>query len=146
ERTLSRYLVEEVLSQQALAVQEFVVRMSILEQFCAGLCRAVMGSDASNAQMQATLEELDRSNLFIVPLDGRHGWYRFHHLFQQLLQRQLQAHSSEDEIAMVHKRASAWYADQGLMDEAIEHALAVGDEWGAKRLVEEEFFGAFGQE
>ena len=81
--TLSRYLVEEVLSQQAPAVQEFVVRMSILDQFCAGLCRAVMGSDASNAQMQATLEELDRSNPFIVPLDGRHGWYRFHHLFQQ---------------------------------------------------------------
>ena len=90
--TLSRYLVEEVLSQQAPAVQEFVVRMSILDQFCAGLCRAVMGSDASNAQMQATLEELDRSNLFLVPLDGRHGWYRFHHLFQQLLQGQLQAH------------------------------------------------------
>ena len=87
ERTLSRYLVEEVLSQQAPAVQEFVVRMSILEQFCAGLCRAVMGSDASNEQVQATLEELDRSNLFLVPLDERHGWYRFHHLFQELLQR-----------------------------------------------------------
>ena len=146
DRTLSRYLVEEVLSQQAPAVQEFVVRMSILEQFCAGLCRAVMGSDASNAQMQATLEELDRSNLFIVPLDGRQGWYRFHHLFQQLLQRQLQAHSSEDEIAMFHKRASAWYADQGLIDEAIEHALAAGDESSAKRLVEAQFFRAFEQE
>ena len=144
--TLSRYLVEEVLSQQTPAVQEFVVRMSILEQFCAGLCRAVMGSDASNAQMQATLEELDRSNLFLVPLDGRHGWYRFHHLFQQLLQGQLQARRSEDEIAMYHTRASAWYADQGLIDEAIEHALAAGDESSAKRLVEAQFFWAFEQE
>ena len=141
--TLSRYLVEEVLSQQAPAVQEFIVRMSILDQFCAGLCRAVMGSDASNAQMQATLEELDRSNLFLVPLDGRHGWYRFHHLFQQLLQGQLQAHYSEDEIVMFHTRASAWYADQGLIDEAIEHALAAGDELSAKHLVEAQFFWAF---
>ena len=146
DHTISRYLVEEVLSQQAPDVQEFVIRMSILEQFCAGLCRAVMGSDASNAQMQATLEELERSNLFIVPLDGRQGWYRFHHLFQQLLQRQLQAHRSEDEIAMFHKRASAWYADQGLIDEAIEHARASGDESSAKRLVEAQFFRAFEQE
>ena len=144
--TLSRYLVEEVLSQQAPAVQEFVVRMSMLDQFCAGLCRAVMGSDASDEQMQATLEELDRSNLFIVPLDGRHGWYRFHHLFQQLLQGQLQAHRSEGEIAMYHTRASAWYADQGLIDEAIEHALAAGDESSAKRLVEAQFFWAFEHE
>jgi LuxR family transcriptional regulator, maltose regulon positive regulatory protein len=141
--TLSRYLVEEVLSRQAPAVQEFVVRMSILEQFCAGLCKAVMGSDASNAQMQATLEELDRSNPFLVPLDGRHGWYRFHHLFQQLLQGQLQAHRSEDEIATFHTRASAWYADQGLIDEAIEHALAAGDASSARRLVEAQFFWAF---
>ena len=144
--TLSRYLVEEVLIQQAPAVQEFVVRMSILEQFCAGLCRAVMGSDASDMQMQATLEELDRSNPFIVPLDGRHGWYRFHHLFQQLLQAQLQAHRSEDDIAKFHTRASAWYADQGLIDEAIEHALAAGDELSAKRLVEAQFLRTFEQE
>jgi len=144
--TLSRYLVEEVLNQQAPAVQEFVVRMSILEQFCAGLCRAVMGSDASNTQMQATLEELDRSHLFLVPLDGRHGWYRFHHLFQQLLQGQLQAHRSEDDIAMLHTRASAWYADQGLIDEAIEHASASRDESSAKRLVEAQFLRVFEQE
>ena len=141
--TLSRYLVEEVLSRQAPVVQEFIVRMSILEQFCARLCSAVMGSDASTAQMQAILEELDRSNLFIVPLDGRHGWYRFHHLFQQLLQERLQAQRSEDEIAMFHTRASAWYADQGLIDEAIEHARASGDELSATRLVEAQFFWAF---
>ena len=146
DRTLSRYLVEEVLSQQAPAVQEFVVRMSIVEQFCAGLCRAVMGSDASNEQVQATLEELDRSNLFLVPLDERQGWYRFHHLFQGLLQRELQAHSGEEEIAMFHTRASGWYADQGLIDEAIEHALAAGDASSAKRLVEEQFFRTFEQE
>jgi len=146
ERTLSRYLVEEVLSQQTPAVQEFVVRMSIVEQFCAGLCRAVMGSDASNEQVQATLEELDRSYLFLMPLNKRHGWYRFHHLFQGLLQRELQAHRSEEEIAMYHARASAWYADQGLIDEAIEHALAAGDESSAKRLVEEQFLRTFEQE
>ena len=123
ERTISRYLVEEVLSQQAPAVQEFVVRMSMVEQFCTGLCRAIMGSDASNEQMQATLEWLERSNLFLVPLDERQGWYRFHHLFQGLLQQRLQERLSQEEIALLHRRASAWYAEQGLIEKALEHAL-----------------------
>jgi ATP/maltotriose-dependent transcriptional regulator MalT len=144
--TFSRYLVEEVLSRQTPAVQEFVIRMSMLDQFCAGLCKAVMGSDASDMQMQVILEELDRSNLFLVPLDGRHGWYRFHHLFQQLLQERLQSHRSEDEIAMFHTRASAWYVELGLIDEAIEHARKSGDELSATRLVESQFLRVFEQE
>jgi LuxR family maltose regulon positive regulatory protein len=146
ERTISRYLVEEVLSQQAPAVQEFVVRMSMVEQFCAGLCRAVMGSGASNAQVQATLEWLERSNLFLVPLDERQGWYRFHHLFQGLLQQRLQERLSQEELALLHRRASAWYAGQGLLEEALEHALAAGDGREAARLVEAQFLWAFEQE
>ncbi len=146
DRTISRYLAEEVLSQQAPAVQEFVVRMSLLEQFCAGLCRAVMGSDASNEQVQATLEGLERSNLFLVSLDERQGWYRLHHLFQGLLQQHLQERLSQEELALLHSRASAWYAEQGLLEEALEHALAAGDVPGATRLVEAQFFWAFEQE
>jgi LuxR family maltose regulon positive regulatory protein len=146
ERTISRYLVEEVLNQLASDVQELLDRMSMLEQFCTGLCRAIMGSDTSNAQVQATLEWLERSNLFLVPLDRRQGWYRFHHLFQGLLQERLQQRLSQEEIALLHRRASAWYAEQGLLEKALEHALVGGDAPGATRLVEEYFFRAYEQE
>ena len=78
DRSVSSYLMEEILSRQAPFVQELLERMSMLEQFCAELCVAVMRNDASNAQVQATLDRLERSNLFLVSLDERQGWYRFH--------------------------------------------------------------------
>ncbi len=146
DRSISSYLLEEVLDQQAPAVQELLLQTSMLEQFCAGLCTAVMGSDASNAQVQATLDWLERSNLFLVPLDERHGWYRFHPLFKGLLQQRLQAHSSQEELAALHRRASAWYADQGLIEEALAHALAAGDAAYAAHLVEAQLLPAREQE
>ena len=105
-----------------------------------------MGSDASDEQVQVTLEWLERSNLFLVPLDERLGWYRFHHLFQGLLQQRLQERLSQEEIALLHRRASAWYAEQGLLEEALEHALEAGDGREAARLVEAQFFRASEQE
>ena len=146
DRSVSSYLVEEILNQQTPAVQVFLERTSILDQFCAELCAAILGNDVSQGQMRATLDWLERSNIFLVALDDRQGWYRYHHLFQQLLQKQLQERMSKDEIAMLHKRASGWYADQGLIEEAIKHALAGGDEPSAKQLVEAQFFQSFGQE
>jgi ATP/maltotriose-dependent transcriptional regulator MalT len=146
EHTISRYLVEEVINQLAPDVQELLDRMSMVEQFCAGLCQAIMGSDARAAQVQATLEWLERSHLFLVPLDEPQGWHRFHHLFQGLLQQRLQQRLSQEEIALLHRRASAWYAEQGLMEKALEHALAGGDAQGATRLVEDYFFKAYEQE
>ncbi len=146
DRSVSSYLVEEILNQQTPAVQVFLERASILDQFCAELCAAILGNDVSQGQMRATLDWLERSNIFLVALDDRQGWYRYHHLFQQLLQNQLQERMSKDEIAMLHKRASGWYADQGLIEEAIKHALAGGDEPSAKQLVEAQFFQSFGQE
>jgi LuxR family maltose regulon positive regulatory protein len=146
DRYVSSYLVEEILSQQAPAVQDLLVRTSMLEQFCAGLCVAVMGSDASHEQVQATLDWLVRSDLFLVPLDERQGWYRFHHLFKQLLEQRLQERLSQEELATLHRRASAWYAEQGLIEEALEHALVAGDAAYAARLVEAQFLQAFEQE
>ncbi|HEX6551654.1 MAG TPA: LuxR C-terminal-related transcriptional regulator, partial [Ktedonobacteraceae bacterium] len=107
---------------------------------------AIMGSAASPAQVQATLDWVERLDLFLVPLDKRQGWYRFHPLFQQLLQQRLQARISTEEVATLHRRASAWYAEQGLIQEAIEHALAAGDVSGAAQLVEAHFLWAFQQE
>jgi LuxR family transcriptional regulator, maltose regulon positive regulatory protein len=146
DRSISSYLLEEILTQQAPAVQELLVRTAMLEQFCAGLCAAIMGSDYSHGQVQATLDRLEGANLFLVPLDERQGWYRFHPLFKGLLQQRLQAHSSQAELATLHRRASAWYAGQGLVEEAIEHALAAGDMSDATSLVEAQFLWAFEQE
>ncbi len=144
--SISSYLVEEVLAQLAPAVQELLVKTSVLEQFCAELCAAILGSDTSYEDVQATLNWLERSNVLIIPLDERQGWYRFHHLFQQLLQQRLQRHISTEELATLHRRASAWYAEQGLIKEALEHALAAGDAAGAAHLVEAQFLPAFKRE
>jgi ATP/maltotriose-dependent transcriptional regulator MalT len=146
DRSISSYLVEEILSQQTPAEQVLLERTSILEQFCAELCVAVMGNDDPHEQVQSTLDWLVHSNLFLISLDERHGWYRFHHLFQRLLQQRLQSHSSTAELATLHRRASAWYAGRGLIEQAIEHALVAGDVSGATSLVEAQFFWAFEQE
>jgi len=146
DHSVSKYLVEEVLAQLAPAVQEFLVKTAVLEQFCAELCAAVMGSDSSQSQVQATLDYIEHANLFLVPLDERRGWYRYHHLFKQLMQQRLQEQSSKEELATLHLRASAWYAEQGLIEEAIAHTLEAGDAPGAASLVEAHFLSAFEQQ
>ena len=146
DHSINSYLVDEILGQQAHDVQELLVQMSMLEQFCTGLCVAILGSHAVHEEVQTTLKWLERSNLFLVPLDERQGWYRYHHLFLQLLRQRLQARSSTEELATLHRRASAWYAGQGLLEEALKHALAAGDVSGATSLVEAHFFSAYEQE
>ena len=145
DHSISSYLVEEILSQQVPIVQNFLVQISILEQVSVELCSAILGSDFSYDQIQATLNWLERSNVLII-LDDRQVWYRFHHLFQQLLQEQLRERMHKDEIAILHQRASAWYAEQGLIEGAIRHAMAGGDESSAKHLVEAQLLWAFKQE
>jgi len=146
DRSISTYLIREILSQQTYEVQEFLERTSILDQFCAEVCAAVLGSTSSRVQVQTILDRTARSNLFLVSLDDRQGWYRFHHLFQGLLQQCLREFSSTEERATLHRRASSWYAQQGLIDEALGHGLAAGDASGAATLVEAHFHWAFEQE
>jgi LuxR family transcriptional regulator, maltose regulon positive regulatory protein len=146
DRSISNYLMEEIFSQQVPIVQEFLVQTSILEQFCAELCVAILGSDTSYDQVQAILGWLDRSNVLVIPLDERHGWYRFYHLFRQLLQQRLHEYLSTEELAALHRRASVWYEEQGLIEQAIGHALAAGDASGAAQMVEAHFLRAFEQE
>jgi LuxR family maltose regulon positive regulatory protein len=145
-RSINSYLVGEILTQQTQEVQEFLEQTSILAQFCAELCAEVMGSDTSHEQVQSTLDWLEHSNLFLIPLDTRQRWYRFHHLFQDLLQQRSQTHNSQEELATLHRRASAWYARHDLIEEAIRHALLARDSSRATQLVEEHFFQAFEQE
>jgi LuxR family maltose regulon positive regulatory protein len=133
------YLVEEVLQQQSESVQTFLLRTSILDRLSGPLCNAVL-LDLS-ASGQETLEYLEQANLFIVPLDNERRWYRYHHLFADLLRQRLHqsVSSTADEkmgVAELHVRASAWYEDNGLEIEAFHHATAANDYDRAERLIE----------
>ncbi len=136
------YLLEEVLQRQPEAVQAFLLRTSILDRLCGPLCDAVL-LDAS-VSGQETLEYLERANLFIVPLDNERRWYRYHHLFAELLRQRLPqsvTSSAGDDgmgVAQLHGRASRWCEDHGLNMDAFQHAAAANDIERAERLVKQE--------
>ncbi len=117
------YLLEEVLQQQPASIQTFLLGTSILDRLCGPLCEAVLLTPVGSGQ--ATLEYLERVNLFIVPLDNERRWYRYHRLFADLLRQRLRQATSN--VAEYHVRASQWYADNGFMSEAFHHAIAAKD-------------------
>jgi LuxR family maltose regulon positive regulatory protein len=123
------YLLEEVFDQQSTSVQQFLLRTAVLVRLSGDLCDAVTGGPSG----QAMLERLYRANLFIEALDSPHQWYRYHQLFAEFLLGRL-ARSGEG-IADLHRRASAWYARAGLIDNAIGHALEAGDYETAADLI-----------
>ncbi len=128
------YLLEEVLHRQSESVQTFLLRTSTLERMCGPLCDAVLRD--SSAPGQSTLENLERANLFIIPLDSERRWYRYHHLFGDLLRQRLGRSLTPEAIAEDHIRASQWYEDNGLVFEAFRHATAANDVEHAARLLE----------
>jgi LuxR family maltose regulon positive regulatory protein len=113
------FLVDEVLEAHDSATQKMMLRASVLERLCGPLCDAVLEQDGSDK----LLDSLARTNLFLMPLDDRATWYRFHHLFAQLLRVELE-HREPGLTAVLHRRAFAWHRENGSYDEAIEHALA----------------------
>ncbi len=128
------YLVEEVLHQKPAGVQDFLLRTAILDRLCGPLCDAVM-QDAAAAG-QETLAALERANLFIVPLDDERRWYRYHHLFGELLRQRLHQQLPADAVAGLHIRASIWFEANDLELEAFQHAAAAHDIDRAERLLE----------
>jgi len=139
-RLVLDYLIEEVLDQQLESVQTFLLQTAILDRLTGSLCDAL--TDQDNGQQ--TLEYLEQANLFIVPLDDERCWYRYHHLFADLLRQRLHqstASAAGDEsgdVAELHKRASVWYEDNGLEIEAFQHAAAANDVERAERLMDGE--------
>ncbi len=128
------YLLEEVLQQQPESIQTFLLRTSILDRLCGPLCDAVLMDTAGSGQK--TLEYLERANLFIVPLDNERRWYRYHHLFGDILRQRLGHRLSAAEIAAYHLCASLWYEKNGDEAEAFQHAFAAGDFGRAAGLAE----------
>ncbi len=125
------YLLEEVLERQPRQIQDFLLCTSILDRLCAPLCDAVLGTEPPSAENM--LAVLERSNLFIVPLDAERRWFRYHHLFGDLLRRRL---ARPPEFRTYHLRASAWHETGGDLAEAFSHALAAEDSDRAARLAE----------
>jgi LuxR family maltose regulon positive regulatory protein len=131
DRYVVDYLAEEVLQRQPDRVQAFLLQTSILGRLSGPLCDAVTGQGGGKAMLEA----LDRGNLFLVPLDDRRRWYRYHHLFADVLQARL-LDEQPGQVPELHRRASAWYEQNGEQSLAIGHALAAEDFGRAADLVE----------
>lgn len=128
-RFVQDYLIEEVLQQQSAKVQSFLLRTSILDRLCGSLCDAVLQSQGG----QGILDQLDQANLFIVPLDAERRWFRYHHLFADLLRQRLR---QQEPVETLHLRASHWYEANGLEVEAFHQATSAKDIPRALRLIE----------
>jgi LuxR family maltose regulon positive regulatory protein len=133
-RYIADYLVEEVLRSEPEHVRRFLLTTAILERLNGSLCDALTGERNG----QAILDDLERRNLFVIALDDRREWYRYHHLFAEVLQKQSKAERA-DEVSAVHQRASAWYEAHGLPAAAIRHAFAAADMERAASLLEGEW-------
>jgi len=151
-RYILDYLAEEVFNRQPLAVQTFLLKTSILDRLCGALCDAVLADSPTKsaagdsapltaafatfypAASQAMLAQLEQANLFLISLDNERRWYRYHHLFADLLQVRLRQ-SQPDLLPDLHRRASEWLEQAGLTAEAIQHALAIPDYHRAARLI-----------
>ena len=121
-RYIVDYLVEEVLQRQPEPIRRFLLQTAILDRLNGLLCEAVTGQQESKAQLEA----LERGNFFIIPLDDRRHWYRYHHLFAEVLKVHLMA-EQPDQVPALHRRASEWYLQNGSVVDAVRHALAAED-------------------
>jgi LuxR family transcriptional regulator, maltose regulon positive regulatory protein len=125
------YLIEEVLEHQPESVRAFLLQTAILDRMNGSLCDAVTGQQEGNARLEA----LNHGNFFVVPLDNQRQWYRYHHLFADVLNRHLMA-EQPDQVAALHRRASEWYERHDLPADAIHHALVAKDFERSARLIE----------
>jgi LuxR family transcriptional regulator, maltose regulon positive regulatory protein len=130
DRHVVEYLGAEVLAGQPAEVRDFLLRTSVLGRLCAPLCEAVTGAEDGARR----LEEIGRANVFLVPLDAKGGWYRYHHLFGELLRHELSL-AEPGLVPELHRRAAAWLLGTGFVSEAIHHTIAAGDTDAAGELI-----------
>jgi len=138
DRYLLAYLTEEVLSRQPETNQTFLRRTSLLPRLCGPLCDSLLPELLQGQTGQQMLEALERQHLFIIPLDNKRGWYRYHQVFADFLYHQLNQ-TEPDRIPLLHRRAALWFEQHGLVEEAIDHTLAAQDFEHAAVLIEGHF-------
>lgn len=139
-RFILDYLLEEVLANQPQEIQQFLLRTSILQQFTADLCDAVLEKESGSA---AILKYLDRANLFLIPLDQERSWYRYHHLFSDLLTARLGQTHAEGEISELHKRAASWYEKKKMSFQAIYQASLIPDDAWVEQIIDQNYMEIF---
>jgi LuxR family transcriptional regulator, maltose regulon positive regulatory protein len=139
DRFVMDYLVDEVLSRQPAEVQSFLLKSSVLERFNADLCAALIKADEESGILEThnLLEYLEDANLFLIPLDHRRQWYRYHHLFAELLRNRLVSNHGREYADLLKRRASIWCDENGFPEQAIQYAQAAGDWELSGRLIEQ---------
>jgi LuxR family maltose regulon positive regulatory protein len=146
------YLADEVLARLSEPVQDFLLRASVPDRFCAALCDALCACEAKSGDSHAEphsatlLDEIKRQNLFLIPLDDTGEWFRFHHLFRNFLRAKLRMRLSPEAIAALHRCAGDWLAEQGWLEEALQQAQAAGDFERIARLIETNMHGVLNRE
>ena len=140
-RYVMDYIITEVLSLQPPTLQEYLFSTAVLNRFCAPLCDAVCTADneAGTCSINGSdfIRHLEQTNLFVIPLDEQRRWYRYHHLFKQLLLRLLKKRFRAGEIMNLHKKAGSWFLQNDLLDEALHHFLSAGDTKAAQNLIKQ---------
>ena len=144
------YFFAEVFSKQPPENNQYLINSAILDRFCGPLCEAVYmpGAEPFAGKIGGWefIAWLKNENMFLIPLDAENRWFRFHHLFRNLLLNQLRRRLGPENINGLHTRASVWFAENGLIEEAIKHALDVGNSEGAARLVTQHGFTLVSEE
>jgi LuxR family transcriptional regulator, maltose regulon positive regulatory protein len=133
---ISDYFLNQVFNQQPVNIQIFLLKAAVLDNFCAPLLQAISGSEQSIGQIQALLEQIEGTQLFLTPLDNQHYWFRYHHLFRQMLLARQHLYFGSDEIEQIHQRAATWLTENRLINEAIRHLVTIQDWNTAAQLAE----------
>jgi LuxR family maltose regulon positive regulatory protein len=143
---IGEYLAGEVLDQQPVAFQETLLVLAVPERFCAGLCAALLGLPHDLSAAERRIDDLNNASLLVTPLDNEWRWFRFHHLFRDLLLRRLRYVAGESAVRTLQIRAAEWFGEAMLIEEAVQLFLAAGDEDAAAALVERHMAPALGRQ
>jgi len=149
---ISDFILEEVFNQQPPEIQEFLLLTSLLGQMCAGLCDAIRNSNRNNEptideyhNSQEILDSLVKENLFLIALDNERIWFRYHHLFAGFLESMLSRKYSSEQIRNLHRDASIWLKSEGIIEEAVRHAIAAESYDQAATMIEENIANLYSQ-
>lgn len=139
DRQISDYLLDQVFNLQPEEIQLFMLKAATINHFCAGLLFEVFGGEKSEAEIQAMLEKIEETQLFLISLDRKRTYYRFHHLFRRMLLARQSMYLSPDLVSLYHQRAAEWLVRQGQTTEALDHLTTIQDWTGAAQIVEGQF-------